>query len=128
MYPKVTIEYCARCKWHNRAVWYLQEILQTFSDPEKNLVAEVALRPSYDKPGIFIVEVATKEDDSRIIYCRRMKKSSLPQTEPYHFDGFPDSKLLKNLLRNELFPEHGLGHVDGKADLLAECVPCRENE
>ncbi|KAM9893377.1 hypothetical protein OXX80_012694 [Metschnikowia pulcherrima] len=128
MYPKVIIEYCAKCKWHNRAVWYLQEILQTFSDPEKNLVAEVALRPSYDSPGTFVVRVAAEEGQSKIVYCRRMKKSSQPQTESYHYDGFPDSKLLKNVIRNELFPEHGLGHSDGRADILADCLPCREIE
>ncbi|KAF8004492.1 hypothetical protein HF325_001940 [Metschnikowia pulcherrima] len=128
MYPKVIIEYCAKCKWHNRAVWYLQEILQTFSDPEKNLVAEVALRPSYDSPGTFVVRVATEEGQSTIVYCRRMKKSTRPQTELYHYDGFPDSKLLKNLIRNELFPEHGLGHLDGQANILADCLPCQEIE
>ena len=128
MYPKVIIEYCAKCKWHNRAVWYLQEILQTFSDPEKNLVAEVALRPSYDSPGTFVVRVATEEGQSKTVYCRRMKKSTRPQTELYHYDGFPDSKLLKNLIRNELFPEHGLGHLDGQANILADCLPCQEIE
>lgn len=127
MLPKVKIEFCAKCKWHNRAVWYLQEIMQTFSDPEKNLVKEVALCPSYDKPGIFEVTVE-KEDGVVMIYKRKLKKSAEPQTESFYFDGFPDSKLLKNLIRNELFPDQGLGHVDGKSDTLQDCIPCREIE
>lgn len=119
--PKVTIEYCAKCKWHNRAVWYLLEVLQTFSDPEKNLVAEVAVRPRYDQPGMFQVIVASA-NGSKVVYRRRMKKTELPQDEEYYYDGFPDSKLLKVLIRNELFPELGLGHVDGHGGRLAEQV------
>lgn len=122
MLPKVTIEFCAKCKWHNRAVWYAQEILQTFSDPESNLVAEIALCPSYSQPGLFQVTV---EDDKgkRPIYRRRMKKSDSPQTEAFYYDGFPDSKLLKQLIRNALFPSVALGHVDGKESLLT-CEAC----
>lgn len=125
-HPKVTIEFCAKCKWHNRAVWYLLEIMQTFSDPDSNLVAEVALCPLYDKPGIFEVRVSAADSADKVIYRRRLKKSEAPQSEPFYYDGFPDSKLLKVLVRNTLFPAQGLGHVDGQSGTLNECVPCRE--
>lgn len=128
--PKVTIYYCAKCKWQNRAIWYLQEVLQTFSDPESHFVAEVSLCPVYDQPGLFEVDV-TKDGESTIIYKRKMKKSTEPQAESYYYDGFPDSKLLKILIRNNLFPESNLGHVDGhSADtqgLMLNCKPCQEN-
>lgn len=126
MLPKVRIEYCAKCKWHNRAVWYAQEVLQTFSDPDSNLVAEVALCPSYTNPGLFQVTVENSTGET-IIYRRRMKKSATEQSEEYYYDGFPDSKLLKQLIRNTLFPKVGLGHVDGKESLLT-CETCKENE
>lgn len=119
MYPKVTIHYCAKCKWHNRAVWYLQEIIQTFGDPEK-FVAEVSLCPVYDKPGLFQI-VASKEDgDNTILYQRKMKKGSLPQTEEFYYDGFPDSKFLKVLIRNYFFPAENLGHVDRHTSQLVD--------
>ena len=30
-YPRIIIQYCHQCKWQNRAIWYLQEFLQTFA-------------------------------------------------------------------------------------------------
>lgn len=126
--PKVTIRFCAKCKWHNRAIWYTQEVLQTFSDPEKNLVTEVAVCPLHDQPGLFEVAVAPDNEGETVIYRRRMKKLDLDQSEEFYYDGFPDSKLLKQLIRNHLFPEAGLGHVDGKHSVLTECQPCKDNE
>lgn len=124
--PKVSIEYCARCKWQNRAIWYLQEILQTFGDPEGSFVAEVSVVPSYDQPGLFRVTTTSAEGKEAIVYWRRMKKLDEAQDEAYYFDGFPDSKLLKVLIRNELFPGQQMGHVDGRAGQLTECQPCRD--
>lgn len=127
--PSVVIEFCAKCKWHNRAIWYTQEVLQTFSDPEKNLVTEVSVRPRYDQPGLFQVLVRGNVGNEKVIYRRKMKKSEDKQDADFYYDGFPDSKLLKQLIRNELFPEQGLGHVDGhQSELLAVCKPCEENE
>lgn len=127
--PSVAIEFCAKCKWHNRAIWYTQEVLQTFSDPEKNLVTEVNVRPRYDQPGLFQVLVS-RDGNEKVIYRRKMKKTEEKQDEDFYYDGFPDSKLLKQLIRNELFPEQGLGHVDKHNDdnLLTVCKPCQDNE
>ncbi|PSK35791.1 hypothetical protein C7M61_004273 [Candidozyma pseudohaemuli] len=129
--PKVSIYYCARCKWQNRAVWYLQEILQTFSDPEKNLIPEVAVCPSYDQPGLFEITVTDKEGE-KTVYKRRMKKLTESQSEPYFYDGFPDSKLLKVILRNALFPEAGLGHAESvnpkEPGLMLTCEKCNVEE
>lgn len=126
--PKVSIEFCAKCKWHNRAIWYTQEILQTFSDPDVNLVTEVSVKPVHDQPGLFQVVCYGDSGVEKVIYRRKMKKATSPQSEEYYYDGFPDSKLLKQLIRNELFPQLGLGHVDGKTDLLAECKACETEE
>lgn len=125
--PKVSIHYCARCKWQNRAVWYLQEILQTFSDPEKNLVPEVSVCPSYDNPGLFEIRVTKEDQSEKIIYKRKMKKLDLDQSAEYYYDGFPDSKLLKVLLRDELFPEEKLGHAErGGPGFMLACEKCKE--
>lgn len=129
--PKVTIYYCARCKWQNRAVWYLQEILQTFSDPEKNLIPEVAVCPSYDLPGLFEITVTNKEGE-KTVYKRRMKKLAESQSELYFYDGFPDLKLLKVLLRNALFPKADLGHAESvdtkQPGLMLACEKCQDEE
>lgn len=132
-YPKVTIEYCAKCKWHNRAIWYVQEILQTFSKPGVNLVEEVSVQPRYDFPGLFKVVVFKGEGDGKVVYQRKFKDEV--DVESYVHEGFPESKFLKTLIRDYLFPENGLGHIDrGKNSGLTtgedrddvECVKCKD--
>ncbi|EGV63853.1 hypothetical protein PSN45_004073 [Yamadazyma tenuis] len=104
---KVSIEYCNKCKWQNRAVWYMQELLMTFDGK----INEISLLPNNDKPGTFSVSLKT-DKSNKIIYKKRMKKTKDKQDEPWFYDGFPDSKFLKVLIRNELFPGDDLGHLD----------------
>lgn len=127
-YPRVNIQFCAKCKWHNRAVWYLQELMQTFGDEEKGYIAEIALQPVQDMPGLFQIDLLRGEDYTpEIIYKRKFKKSTEKQDEDYYFEGFPDSKLLKTLIRNKLFPEAGLGHIDRYNAVLnsGSCAECQ---
>lgn len=112
-YPRVVIQFCASCKWHLRAVWYLQEIMQTFSDQDKNFIPEIAVQPIYDQPGVFQVLVMKESNNApEILYKKKSKKSQVPQSEEFYYDGFPDSKFLKALLRDKLFPSQSLGHID----------------
>lgn len=112
-YPRVVIEFCASCKWHLRAVWYLQEIMQTFSVPEKNFIPEIAVQPIYDQPGIFqVLVIKDLVSEADILYKKKSKKTQEPQSEDFYYDGFPDSKFLKALLRDKLFPSENLGHID----------------
>lgn len=130
-YPRVSIEFCAACKWHNRGVWYLQEIMQTFHDPEKNFIPEIALHPVYNQPGLFQVVVTSDANSApSIIYKRKFKNKDVAQDEDYYFDGFPDSKLLKSLIRDKLFPQEQLGHIDKYKDVLNDgtCVDCKAQE
>ncbi|RLV87003.1 hypothetical protein JA9_001158 [Meyerozyma sp. JA9] len=120
---KVIIQFCSKCKWHNRAVWYLQEIMQTFGEGDR-LVSEISIQPKIDAPGLFQVLVQADEGEPKIIYKRKFKKDNGPQDAPYYYEGFPDSKLLKTLIRDELFPSEKLGHVDGHATLT--CEKCEE--
>lgn len=125
MYFKVTIEYCNRCKWQNRAVWYLQELLGTFDGK----IHEVALKPLTDPPGTFKVWIAV-DGDSQLIYQKRMKNTTDKQDESYFYDGFPDLKFLKALVRDRLSPGHDLGHIDRYHDSglnLGDCDDCARN-
>ncbi|ODV78228.1 uncharacterized protein CANTADRAFT_23323 [Suhomyces tanzawaensis NRRL Y-17324] len=135
-YPKVTIKYCSKCKWHNRAVWYLQELLQTF----EGKLNEISLQPVVDQPGTFQVTLSKSPHEEEIIYKRRFKNRDLAlkygdkdglQSESYYYDGFPDSKMLKVLVRDRLEGKVELGHIDKyDTSFLAsetnECKSCQE--
>ena len=92
MIPRLEIEYCRQCRWLLRAAWLAQELLTTF---EKEL-GEVALVPGTS--GIFEVRL-----DGDTIFSRQQQ------------GGFPESKEVKQLVRDRLAPERHLGHSDRSA-------------
>jgi len=87
--PRLEIEYCTQCRWLLRAAWMAQELLTTF---EREL-GEVALRPGTG--GVFKIRLA-----GRTIFDRARRKR------------FPESKELKQLVRDIVAPERDLGHSD----------------
>ena len=87
--PKLEIEYCTQCRWLNRATWVAQELLTTFVDELK----EVSLVPG--KGGIFNVTV-----DGALIWSRAEARR------------FPELSELKQLVRDQVAPDRGLGHSD----------------
>jgi selenoprotein W-related protein len=89
MKPRITITYCTQCQWLLRAAWMAQELLQTFSDD----IGEVALIPGTG--GIFTISV-----DGELIWDRKERQ------------GFPEAKVLKQLVRDRIDPERDLGHSD----------------
>jgi selenoprotein W-related protein len=89
MTPRLEIEYCRQCRWLLRAAWLAQELLTTF---EKEL-GEVALVPGTN--GIFEVRLV-----GETIFSRRQQGR------------FPESKELKQLVRDRIAPEKHLGHSD----------------
>ncbi len=72
-----------------RATWFAQELLQTFAEE----VGEVALVPGTG--GIFRILV-----DEVLIWDRTVN------------EGFPDIKLLKQMVRDRIAPDRALGHID----------------
>jgi selenoprotein W-related protein len=95
MAPRLEIEYCRQCRWLLRAAWLAQELLTTF---EKEL-GEVALVPGTN--GIFEVRLV-----GETIFSRRQQGR------------FPESKELKQLVRDRIAPEKHLGHSDRLASPL----------
>ena len=89
MAPRLEIEYCTRCRWLLRAAWLAQEVLTTF---EKEL-GEVALVPGTG--GIFEVRL-----EGEMLFSRRQHGR------------FPESKEVKQLVRDRIALERHLGHSD----------------
>jgi selenoprotein W-related protein len=86
---RIAITYCTQCQWLLRSAWLAQELLSTFSTD----LGEVALVPGTG--GVFTVSY-----DGETIWERVAD------------GGFPDSKALKQRVRDRLDPTRDLGHVD----------------
>jgi selT/selW/selH selenoprotein domain len=89
MTPRLEIEYCTQCRWLLRAAWMAQELLTTF----ENSIGEVALIPG--RGGIFEVRL-----DGETIFSRKQEGR------------FPESKELKQKVRDRIAPDKDLGHSD----------------
>ncbi|HSH73908.1 MAG TPA: SelT/SelW/SelH family protein [Methylophilaceae bacterium] len=90
---RIEIEYCTQCRWLLRAAWMAQELLITFeSDIER-----VSLIPG--SGGIFEVRL-----NDETIFSRKQAGR------------FPESKELKQLIRDRIDPQRSLGHSDGHAN------------
>ncbi len=89
--PRITIRYCTRCNWLLRAGWLAQELLSSFGEA----LGEVALIPD-GTGGVFEIWVG---DD--MIWERKRD------------GGFPESKVLKQRVRDIVDPGRDMGHVDG---------------
>ncbi len=90
---QIEIRYCTQCRWLLRAAWLAQELLTTF---EQDLAA-VSLVP--DTGGKFEVHL-----DGQMIFSRKDQGR------------FPESKELKQLIRDVIDPARDLGHSDRKSD------------
>ena len=87
--PRIEIRYCTQCRWLLRAAWMAQELLTTFETE----LGEIALAPGTG--GIFDVRL-----DGELIWSRKVEGR------------FPESKELKQRVRDRIAPEKPLGHSD----------------
>lgn len=87
--PRVEIRYCRQCRFVLRAGWLAQELLFTFEDA----LGEVALVPGAG--GVFEVRL-----DGDLLFSRAESGR------------FPESKELKQLVRDRIAPDRPLGHSD----------------
>lgn len=97
--PRIAIQYCTQCKWMLRAAYFGQELLSTFG----NSIGEIALIPVTG--GVFNVlltykPTASGEVEQTLIWDRKAE------------GGFPETKILKQRIRNCIEPEKNLGHSD----------------
>jgi selenoprotein W-related protein len=89
----ITITYCTQCNWLLRSAWMAQEILSTFGAE----LASVTLVPGTG--GIFEIHF-----EDALVWERKAS------------GGFPDSRVLKQMVRDHIDPERNLGHIDRVAD------------
>lgn len=92
--PRVSIEYCTQCRWLLRAAWMAQELLTTFDGG----LGEVALVPG--RGGTFVVRL-----DGEVLFSRA------------EAGRFPESKELKQLVRDRIDPGRDLGHSDRRENV-----------
>lgn len=88
---RVEIEYCSQCRFILRAGWMAQELLMTFGEE----LGEVALLPG--RGGVFDVRL-----NGETLFSRRREGR------------FPESKELKQLVRDRVAPDMDLGHSESK--------------
>ncbi|RLA10047.1 MAG: hypothetical protein DRQ60_01625 [Gammaproteobacteria bacterium] len=93
-HPRITLLYCTRCNWLLRAAWLAQELLQTFGTE----LGEATLQPS--DGGVFQIYVETGPNERTQLWCRSED------------GGFPEAKILKRRLRDQIAPGQDLGHND----------------
>lgn len=86
---RIRIFYCSQCRFVLRASWLAQELLFTFGQDLK----EVALEPG--SGGVFKVCL-----NEAVIFDRAAEGR------------FPESKELKQLVRDRIDPQRDLGHSD----------------
>jgi selenoprotein W-related protein len=86
---QVEIEYCTQCRWLLRSAWLAQELLTTFESDLKS----VNLMPGTG--GIFEVRL-----NGEVLFSRKVHGR------------FPESKELKQLVRDKIDPDRPLGHSD----------------
>lgn len=91
--PRVEIRYCRQCRFVLRASWLAQELLFTFDDQ----LGEVALAPG--SGGVFDIRL-----DGELLFSRQERRR------------FPESKELKQLIRDRIDPGRDLGHSDRQTD------------
>lgn len=88
--PVVEIHYCRKCRFLLRASWMAQELLSTFAGE----LGGLTLVPG--EGGVFMVRMA----DGQVLFDRKVEGR------------FPESKELKQRLRDVIAPEKDLGHSD----------------
>ncbi len=86
---QLEIEYCTQCRWLLRAAWLAQELLTTFDSD----ITSLSLVPGTG--GIFEVRL-----NGEVIFSRKEQSR------------FPESKELKQLVRDRIDPDRDLGHSD----------------
>ncbi|KAK5155887.1 hypothetical protein LTS14_005453 [Recurvomyces mirabilis] len=101
----------ASCKWMLRAAYFGQELLSTFGTS----IGEIALIPATG--GLFTVHLTYNTTTEGPVETREVllwdRKAE---------GGFPETKILKRLVRDHIQPEKDLGHSDRPSSKVAKAT------
>lgn len=100
---RIVIRYCTGCNWMLRSTYLASELLTTFKNELVSSRSEIALQPLSEPAGVF--QVLLNEEK---IWDRTDVDENGVRV------GFPDVKILKQLVRDRLVPDKSLGHSDNQ--------------
>lgn len=115
--PRVAITYCTQCRWMLRAAYYAQELLSTFS----TVIGEIALIPATG--GVFTVSLTYQTQEQE-----RDKEMQHVLLWDRKTQGFPETKVLKQRVRDHLEPGRDLGHSESKGTEKSESKILKREE
>ena len=98
---RIVIRYCTGCNWMLRSTYLASELLTTFKNELALSQSEIVLQPFSEPAGIFQVLVNEEKIWDRMDVDENGEKL-----------GFPDTKVLKQLVRDRVLPSKSLGHSD----------------
>jgi selT/selW/selH-like putative selenoprotein len=102
--PRVVIVYCTQCRWMLRAAYFAQELLSTFG----TRIGEICLVPATG--GIFTVHLTY--NPSSTTDSSNVTTQTVSLWDRKAEGGFPETKVLKQRLRDHIDPHRNLGHSD----------------
>ena len=108
--PRVAITFCTQCRWMLRAAYFAQELLSTFGGS----IGEVALIPATG--GLFTVHLTYKPESEGAAGDGDVQAQEVLIWDRKAEGGFPETKILKQRVRNHIEPSKDLGHSDKTAN------------
>ncbi len=123
----ISIEYCSGCQWMLRSTWMASEILTTFSsDNSLSSISLIPKGPPLSEGGIFRVTADSKNDQDAALMKTTLWDRKIEGR-------FPESKEVKQLIRDLVDPGKDLGHSDkqngGSSSKEADdCIECKEQQ
>ena len=112
----ISIEYCSACRWMLRASWIAMELLTTFVKDDRLL--SVTLIPTggggmyEEEGGIFRVVAASTDRNTDNEHETGNAKNNTVLWDRKMTGRFPESKEVKQLVRDIVNPTKDLGHSD----------------
>ncbi|KAF4554239.1 Hypothetical protein D9617_5g071160 [Elsinoe fawcettii] len=120
--PRVAITYCTQCRWMLRAAYFGQELLSTFS----TAIGEIALIPATG--GIFQVHLTYTPKANATVEGQNPHVQNVLLWDRKAEGGFPETKILKQQLRNYIEPDRDLGHSDKPSNKSSKAEDVKAND
>jgi selenoprotein W-related protein len=139
----ISIEYCSACLWMLRSTWIASELLTTFAKEKK--LASISLipkSPPLSPGGIFRIRACSGSSDKLYIDESETDVEVKVLWDRSVEGRFPESKEVKQLVRDVVNPDRDLGHSDKKKGQSSDnanddgsndkpqvdCIECKERE